>query len=268
MGFFSKNIANCDFCAIGIKSGEDVFQLIDGVICENCQIVSDLTPDILMNCTLEDATLIIAEQLNEILNSVDVEGETINPRTAQEMYAFSELNGYNLENEKKALKHFSVIEGILLPDEKVLTAFMTLTEGNEGLNALTVSQAVAVTDRRIIVGCSRPLGDISETIDLGNINNITLEMGLALNAKITIKTLVGETVFPSTKVQAPSIHSELNQILYEYKSNSAQANIPQVVQAPSVPTAADEIRQFKELLDDGIITQEEFDAKKKELLGL
>jgi len=31
---------------------------------------------------------------------------------------------------------------------------------------------------------------------------------------------------------------------------------------------ADEIRQYKQLLDDGIITQEEFDAKKKQLLGI
>ena len=31
---------------------------------------------------------------------------------------------------------------------------------------------------------------------------------------------------------------------------------------------ADEIRKYKGLLDDGIITQEEFDAKKKQLLGL
>lgn len=31
---------------------------------------------------------------------------------------------------------------------------------------------------------------------------------------------------------------------------------------------ADEIRKYKSLLDDGIITQEEFDKKKKQLLGL
>jgi hypothetical protein len=31
---------------------------------------------------------------------------------------------------------------------------------------------------------------------------------------------------------------------------------------------ADEILKFKNLLDSGIITQEEFDAKKKQLLGL
>jgi len=31
---------------------------------------------------------------------------------------------------------------------------------------------------------------------------------------------------------------------------------------------ADEIRKYKELLDDGLITQEEFEKKKKQLLGL
>ena len=33
-------------------------------------------------------------------------------------------------------------------------------------------------------------------------------------------------------------------------------------------SSADELKKFKELLDMGIITQEEFDAKKKQLLGL
>ena len=36
----------------------------------------------------------------------------------------------------------------------------------------------------------------------------------------------------------------------------------------STVSAADELKKFKELLDMGAITQEEFDAKKKELLGL
>lgn len=36
----------------------------------------------------------------------------------------------------------------------------------------------------------------------------------------------------------------------------------------SITSSADELKKFKELLDMGAITQEEFDAKKKELLGL
>ena len=42
-------------------------------------------------------------------------------------------------------------------------------------------------------------------------------------------------------------------------------NAPSVVQQIS---AADELKKFKELLDMGILTQEEFDAKKKQLLGM
>lgn len=34
------------------------------------------------------------------------------------------------------------------------------------------------------------------------------------------------------------------------------------------PSSADELKKYKELLDSGVITQEEFDTKKKQLLGL
>jgi len=42
------------------------------------------------------------------------------------------------------------------------------------------------------------------------------------------------------------------------------------MQSANAPTAssADELKKFKDLLDSGVITQEEFDAKKKQLLGL
>ena len=33
-------------------------------------------------------------------------------------------------------------------------------------------------------------------------------------------------------------------------------------------SSADELKKYKDLLDSGAITQEEFDAKKKQLLGL
>ncbi|QCR33100.1 DUF4429 domain-containing protein [Lysinibacillus sp. SGAir0095] len=33
-------------------------------------------------------------------------------------------------------------------------------------------------------------------------------------------------------------------------------------------SAADELKKFKELLDEGILTKEEFEAKKKQLLGI
>nr|WP_010077863.1 SHOCT domain-containing protein [Liquorilactobacillus mali] len=46
---------------------------------------------------------------------------------------------------------------------------------------------------------------------------------------------------------------------------SKEMNVEKVGNPSSV---ADEIKKFKELADSGVITQEEFEAKKKQLLGL
>lgn len=64
----------------------------------------------------------------------------------------------------------------------------------------------------------------------------------------------------------PKCHSaDLVQITAEEAKNStAQQNVP----AAPAASAMDELKKLKELLDMGIVTQEEFDAKKKQLLGL
>ena len=41
-----------------------------------------------------------------------------------------------------------------------------------------------------------------------------------------------------------------------------------VVQHNEPASHADELKKYKELLDSGVISQEEFEAKKKQLLGL
>ena len=64
-------------------------------------------------------------------------------------------------------------------------------------------------------------------------------------------------------------------LLQDKMNNIAMANDTQSISAPKVETVngatigiADELKKYKELLDGGVITQEEFDAKKKQLLGL
>lgn len=56
-----------------------------------------------------------------------------------------------------------------------------------------------------------------------------------------------------------------NRIFDEGLNSSKETATIQVNEAVS---AADELKKFKELLDSGIITQDEFDAKKKQLLGI
>lgn len=71
------------------------------------------------------------------------------------------------------------------------------------------------------------------------------------------------TFNPKKNHEAKEIHEYLMKKLRELKNAK---NAP-IVQAVSL-SAADELKKFKELLDLGVITQEEFDAKKKQLLGL
>lgn len=52
------------------------------------------------------------------------------------------------------------------------------------------------------------------------------------------------------------------------KQEEPTSNKPQVqTQSNSSSSVADELKKFKELLDAGVLTQEEFDRKKKELIG-
>ena len=56
------------------------------------------------------------------------------------------------------------------------------------------------------------------------------------------------------------MYADINNALDNSKSKYARG--------VSTTSAADELKKFKELLDMGAISQEEFDAKKKQLLGL
>ena len=50
------------------------------------------------------------------------------------------------------------------------------------------------------------------------------------------------------------------------KQGPRQPKAVTIVEVPQQISLADEIKKYKDLLDSGTITQEEFDAKKKEIL--
>ena len=70
-------------------------------------------------------------------------------------------------------------------------------------------------------------------------------------------------VYRGAKKEAEDIVAILASISAENKKNKESNNTPIVNNDPTA-----EIKRYKELLDGGIITQEEFDKKKQELLNL
>ena len=59
------------------------------------------------------------------------------------------------------------------------------------------------------------------------------------------------------------VYTAINKILSNRQEKPAN-----IVQQVVNQTSATELKEYKELLDSGVITQEEFDVKKKQLLGL
>lgn len=85
-------------------------------------------------------------------------------------------------------------------------------------------------------------------------------VGTAWMKSITITTSSGRISFNLIK-NRDEIYSEIGKLLVERQNTKKET-------PAETNNAADELKKFKELLDSGVITQEEFDQKKKQLLGL
>ena len=90
-------------------------------------------------------------------------------------------------------------------------------------------------------------------------------VGIGAFKSIAISTASGRISFSAIK-NRNEIHDVVSKLLVD-RQKQTTTPAPSTAPASSVSNA-DELKKYKELLDSGIITQEEFDAKKKQLLGL
>jgi len=81
---------------------------------------------------------------------------------------------------------------------------------------------------------------------------------------VTISTSSGRISFRVIK-NADAIYQVVSNLLIERQQEKSKP--APITEAPKI-NEADQLKKYKELLDMGAITQEEFDAKKKQLLGL
>ena len=80
---------------------------------------------------------------------------------------------------------------------------------------------------------------------------------------ISVSTSSGSIKFLGVK-NRDEIHKEISKLLLiRQEKKASSSNFPEAHQS-----SADELKKYKDLLESGAITQEEFDAKKKQLLGL
>ena len=185
-------------------------------------------------------------------------------RTAKEMCDFCLEHGYNyFSSADKILRHFEIVERNLAANEEVLLAFIS-NGVNDRTNQCVLggAMAVALTSQKLIYAQRRPvMGDFVKTVSYDNINDISSKIGWIFG-EIVIDSLTEYMRFSVDKIGVEGLRNKALELIEQYRSRK---NAPQSVVQVS---AADEVKKFKELLDLGVISQEEFDAKKKQLLGL
>lgn len=165
---------------------------------------------------------------------------------------FKEVNVTDTFGTKKEMKELPMI---LKEDETIMYAASGFVDNNTWL--------ITCTDKRLLfLDKGMVFGLKQVEIPIEKINSISYKKGLLLGeiiiyhgaAQMTIKNIQKEAVKPL----ADAINNEIE----KHRSAANNTSIQPTV------SAADELLKFKQLLDAEVITQEEFDAKKKELLGL
>ncbi len=181
-------------------------------------------------------------------------------RTAEEMYQYCiDHNFGEGMNKKWGIKHFSLIERALKDDESPIMCFIGLH------NYVSPTKhdnnfAYAITNKRILIAQQKLVGQTFQTVDIASLNDVTMTTGVLMGI-ITIDTIKEKFNVAVNKKVAESINNTIHDVLFSLKQQKRN-----VAQERPVSSVADELLKFKNLLDMGVITQEEFDKKKRELL--
>lgn len=191
-------------------------------------------------------------------------------RTAQEMYDYCLTNNYGQGLTKKwVLKHFDLIADTLQPTEDVKMCFIGLhnyvspTKHDQNF-------AFAITDKRFIIAQKRVIGQAIQTVMLDQINDVTYASGVIF-ATITFDTLKERFNVGVNKSVGQSINNVIHDVVWSVKKGvTTPAPTPSFASAPKTMTLKEKtetIKELKELLDSGALTQTEFDQQKAQILN-
>ena len=123
----------------------------------------------------------------------------------------------------------------------------------------TAGCEIAVTDKRIYGKVA-----FGKRVDLPLDSVSAVATTSVLTQGVSVSTSSGRITFLYL-AKKEEIASKIRELLVERQNKvTASTTIKQEIPQSN----ADELKKYKELLDSGVITQEEFDAKKKQLLGL
>jgi hypothetical protein len=177
-------------------------------------------------------------------------------KTAEQMYEYCLENNFGQGFTKKwGLKHFRVIEKNLLPNEEVLMTFIGL-HNYQSMTKHDGNYAYAITNNRILIAQKKVIGENLKIVLLNNLNDVSTSTGMIMGT-ITFDTIREVFNVMVDKKQTNNIMSKIHDIVFDKPKEGNERT----------GSIADELKSLKELLDDGILTQEEFNEQKAKILS-
>lgn len=119
------------------------------------------------------------------------------------------------------------------------------------------SYELTITDKRVYGKVA-----FGKRVDLP-VDSVSATSTISLFKGVSVSTSSGKISFLAIK-NTNEIYEVINNLLIERQKNKPKTETTIVQNSDE----ADKLKKYKDLLDSGVITQEEFDAKKKQLLGL
>jgi hypothetical protein len=147
------------------------------------------------------------------------------------------------------------LPNIIENDEKIKALTSGLTDGNTWLIVAT-NKRIIMLDKGMIYGVKQV------DIPLNRINSISHSKGMLLG-KISITDGAVTRTIENIANQTISFFCDTVKKEIELSKNAENT-----INTSNTYSAADEIMKFKELLDLGLLTQEEFNKKKKDILNI
>lgn len=195
----------------------------------------------------------------------------VNLKTAEEMYQYCIDNNLGTGNSKSwAIKHFQLLIDNLKPGENIYCVFIGL-HNYKSLAKHDNNYAYAFTDKRCIMAQHKMFGANVQSVNIENINDVTLSKsgigGIGIGT-VCIDTYK-ETFNVGVNVSfAANIYEKVHEVWDVVRANKDNNQTSEKIVRDNVKSPVEQVKEMKELLDMGIITQEEFDKKKKDILGL
>lgn len=110
-------------------------------------------------------------------------------------------------------------------------------------------------------------GKNTEMIPIKSITSVTSKKGAGLNTVVSLASSGGVIEFRTSHKEAAIVKDYIQQLMLWDPGAATLTQVPPVETAPASPDFGAQLQQLKGLLDAGVLTQEEYDAKKTEILA-